>query len=99
MITEEARHELYTRLEQVLGAKEAALLMEHLPPGGWADVATKRDLDQMAALLRADIVVLGSELRGEMKAGHADLLRTLFFAMVASNATLVGLVLAAVKLA
>ncbi len=37
-------------------------------------------------------------LRGEMKAGQADLLRTIFFGMVASNATLVGLVLAAVKL-
>jgi hypothetical protein len=31
-------------------------------------------------------------------AGQADLLRTLLFGMVASNATLVGLVLAAVKL-
>ncbi len=39
------------------------------------------------------------ELRGEFKAGQAELLRTLFFGMVASNATIVGLVFAAVKLA
>ena len=44
-ISEESRHHLYQRLEQVLGPKEATVLMEHLPPVGWADVATKRDLD------------------------------------------------------
>jgi len=44
-ISEESRHHLYQRLEEVLGPKEATVLMEHLPPVGWADVATKRDLD------------------------------------------------------
>ncbi len=46
-ISEESRHHLYQRLEEVLGLKEAAVLMEHLPPVGWADVATKRDLDAL----------------------------------------------------
>jgi hypothetical protein len=53
-VDERARHELYRRLEAVLGAPEAATLMEHLPPVGWADVATKRDLDALA--LRIDTV-------------------------------------------
>lgn len=53
-IDERARDELYLRLEQHLGAEAASTLMEHLPPTGWADVATKRDLDQTAAILRAD---------------------------------------------
>ena len=44
-ISEESRHHLYQRLEEVLGPAEATVLMEHLPPVGWADVATKRDLD------------------------------------------------------
>ena len=48
-ISEESRHHLYQRLEQVLGPKEAAVLMEHLPPVGWADVATKRALDALEA--------------------------------------------------
>ena len=46
-ISEESHHHLYQRPEQVLGPSEATVLMEHLPPVGWADVATKRDLDAM----------------------------------------------------
>jgi hypothetical protein len=46
-ITEETRHRLYQRLEEVIGHDEATVLMEHLPPVGWADVATKRDLDHL----------------------------------------------------
>jgi hypothetical protein len=44
-ISEESRHRLFRRLEEVLGESAAALLMEYLPPVGWADVATKHDLD------------------------------------------------------
>ncbi len=50
-ITEETRHHLYQRLEGVLGPEEASILMEHLPPVGWADVATKHDLDHVAEVL------------------------------------------------
>ena len=46
-ISEEARHHLYVRLEHTLGREEATVLMEHLPPVGWADVTTKRDLDAL----------------------------------------------------
>jgi hypothetical protein len=43
-IDERSRHELHRKLEEVLGPEEAATLMSHLPPVGWADVATKQDL-------------------------------------------------------
>ena len=52
-ISEESRHHLYQRLEQVLGPAEATVLMEHLPPVGWADVATKRDLDVLENRMEA----------------------------------------------
>ena len=47
VVSEESRHVLYQRLEEVLGRQEATTLMEHLPPVGWADVATRRDIDEL----------------------------------------------------
>jgi hypothetical protein len=50
---ERSRHLLYQRLEEALGAEPATTLMEHLPPTGWADVATKADLAALEARLEA----------------------------------------------
>jgi hypothetical protein len=47
VLDERARHELFLRLEQVLGPERAATPMELMPPVGWADVATKRDLEAL----------------------------------------------------
>jgi hypothetical protein len=49
--------------------------MEHLPPTGWADVATKRDVDGVRIELRGEMSELRGEfahLRGEMRAGFAE---------------------------
>ena len=51
-VNERSRHELHLRLESVLGPEAANTMMEMLPPVGWADVATKRDLDQLAEATR-----------------------------------------------
>jgi len=79
-ITEKSRHHLYQRLEEALGSEEAAVLMEHLPPVGWADVATKRDLDNLhdrirvdLANIRTEIAELRTEVRTEMAGLRADL--------------------------
>ena len=54
VLDERSRHHLYLQLEAALGPEAAATLMEHLPPVGWADVATKRDVDALGNQLRAE---------------------------------------------
>jgi CRISPR/Cas system type I-B associated protein Csh2 (Cas7 group RAMP superfamily) len=68
VLDERSRHELYLKLEQVLGPEPAQTLMEHLPPVGWADVATKRDLDQLAALTKRDLDQLEERVDQRFKA-------------------------------
>lgn len=70
-ITDESRFHLHQRLEAVLGHEEASTLMEHLPSVGWADVATKRDLDHLEHSIRQDLALGLTELRGELTAGLA----------------------------
>ncbi len=68
-IDERARHALYRKLEETIGAEEATTLMEHLPPVGWADVVTKSDLAAVRDELRGEIGGLRGEigeLRGEI---------------------------------
>ena len=77
-IDERARHQLYLRLEEHPGAEAATTLMEYLPPVGWADVATKRDLDQ-----------LGDRLRAELHKSISIHTITIVFATMASSAAAV----------
>jgi hypothetical protein len=46
-ISERDRHHLHTRASGLMGDRAAEALMGYLPPVGWADVATKRDLDAL----------------------------------------------------
>ena len=88
-IDERARHELYLRLEEHLGAEAATTLMEHLPPVGWADVATKRDLDQLRTLTKSDVDRLGDQLRAEIHKAISTHTLTIVLATIASNAAAV----------
>lgn len=76
-ISEEARYALHRALEDHIGREHANTLMEHLPPVGWADVATKRDLDGSVLLLRTelkgDMEALRTELKGDMSALRTEL--------------------------
>jgi len=65
-IDEQSRHKLFDKLEKVLGIQDASVLMEHLPPVGWADVATKRDLEPLVTKLEFHTEISG--LRSEIKA-------------------------------
>jgi hypothetical protein len=96
------RHRLHTRLEQLLGPDDAATLMEHLPPDEWNELATKAELSEFRADVRQDLRDLERRLAEHVdlrvKATVGESTRLLFFSLLASQATMVGLVLAAVKL-
>ena len=52
-IRESDRTELHLKLKDLLGNNMAEVLMEHLPPSGWGDVARKSDIDQLSILMDA----------------------------------------------
>ena len=86
-MTEQARHQLYEAMKEAIGVENADTLMEAFPPVGWADVATKHDLD-------VGLRSLANELRAEWRLE----MRQQLLAIMAMNTTLVGLVVAAAKL-
>lgn len=90
-INERSRHGLYLKLEQVLGPDEATTLMEHLPPVGWADVATKHDLERE---IQAATHALTATFREELLA----LQRHMVFAMTSSMVSVAALAFAAAQL-
>ena len=66
-IDERSRHASYLKLEEVLGSEDAEVLMEHLPPVGWADVATKRDLDHLAVATKRDLDQLAATTTKDLR--------------------------------
>lgn len=68
-ITEQERHDLYERLQERLGMPEAQTLMQYLPLAGFAELATKSDLNALGSSLRAEINAVDASLRAEMRHG------------------------------
>jgi len=66
-LDERARHELYEQLDRTIGTESADTLMAHLPPVGWADVATKQDLDHVTDVLTLRMDMLAAEIRAEVQ--------------------------------
>ena len=88
-IDERTRREMYEQLEAVLGAQTADALMEHLPPVGWAEVATKSDL----AAMRVDIEALEFRVLAQM---HREITRVIMW-FVPTMLSGVGLAFAAAR--
>lgn len=93
-VDERARRQLSDRLEEVLGVEDADTLMRHLPPSGWAELATKQDVD----MLRGEMQVLRHELMAALHQEIAGALtsqtRMVIFTMAGTIALLGGLVVA-----
>lgn len=101
-VSEYQRHQLFQWFEESMGPERAATMMEVLPTVDWTQVATKSDLRGEMGELRGEMGELRGEmgeLRGEIKNDIAQATRLIFFGMLASQATLVGLVFATARLA
>lgn len=46
-VTEHERNQLYRWFEEHMGPERTATMMSLLPPVGWGDVATKRDIERL----------------------------------------------------
>ena len=67
-IDEARRLLLHDAARTAWGAEAALVLMEMLPPTGWADVATRQDLDHLAEVLRL-------EFRADLANGHRHIIQ------------------------
>ena len=55
MFTDDDRRRLYDALEQSIGHDPAAILMAHLPPVGWVELATKGDIAELRGEVRSQL--------------------------------------------
>ena len=97
-ISDQSRYALHRQLEEVLGADHASTLMAHLPPVGWADVATKHDVVALETRIDDRLAILESRILLELHRTLATHTRAMMFGMIAAMATFAGVVVAAVKL-
>ncbi|MCX6530203.1 MAG: hypothetical protein NTZ76_08865 [Actinobacteria bacterium] len=83
-ITEAERFQMHEALSTAHGKEVAAIIMEHLPPTGWGDVArrsdvadlrvlTTKDLEMVRIALTSDMQALRIELTSDMQALRAEL--------------------------
>jgi hypothetical protein len=68
-ITEHQRNQLHNTLTDKLGTEEADTMVALLPPVGWADVATTRDID----LVRGEIGQLRRDFDNQLAVAVAQL--------------------------
>ena len=108
-ITEASRFQLRTAIGQILSEEAADTLMELLPPIGWADVATKTDLQHLRDELKADMLNLRNEFKADIQALQLSFETTLekrlheqtkwfITTMIAMNAVTVAVAVALSKL-
>lgn len=64
---EDDRHRLHQRLDEVLGRDDANTLMEHLPPTGWANVATKDDVEHLRVAMTHHLDQLRAQMLHEFE--------------------------------
>ncbi len=61
-LTEQQRAEIYTSIADTIGEQGAEYLMAQQPPGGWEQLATKRDLADLETKTQAGFVALNAKM-------------------------------------
>ena len=61
-LTEQQRAEIYGSLADTIGQQGAEFLMAQQPPGGWEQLATKRDLADLEVKTQAGFVALNAKM-------------------------------------
>ena len=71
--TDNDRRILHAAIEQMCGPRPAEILMEHLPPAGWRDLATRNDVESASLLLRTDMEIEFEKVRAEFADVRAEM--------------------------
>ena len=104
--TEAERFQMHESLIHTHGKEVADIIMEHLPPTGWGDVArrsdvaglqvlTKKDIDMLRISIRGDMEALRLEMRGEMQALRLEMRAEMHVLFNQQLKWLVGMVITA----
>ena len=83
---------------QILSEEAADTLMELLPPVGWADVATKTDLQHLRDELKGDMLNLQLTIEVGVRELIHEQTKWLITTMIAMNAVTVAVAVALSKL-
>ena len=99
MITTEAeRFQMHEALIHTHGKEVAAIIMEHLPPTGWGDVARRSDVSDLRSSFAKDMEILRLEMRSEMHVLFNKQLKWLVGVVITAQALGTGALLAGMKL-
>ena len=72
-ITEAERFQMHEALSTAHGKEVAAIIMEHLPPTGWGDVARRSDVADLRVLTTKDLEMVRIALTSDMQALRGDM--------------------------
>src|ERR1700741_3831558 len=97
-LSERDRHDLYDAARREWGQAAADALMELLPPVGWADVATKQDLEALYNRVEALVYRELSREIGSVRDEIQRQTRTIIVSMVGILASSAGLALGLAQL-
>ncbi|MBJ7460993.1 MAG: hypothetical protein JHC90_05330 [Ilumatobacteraceae bacterium] len=96
--TEAERFQMHEALIHTHGKEVADIIMEHLPPTGWGDVARRSDVSDLRSSFAKDMEILRMEMRAEMHMLFNQQLKWLVGLVITAQALGTGALLAGMKL-